>query len=334
MSVRYISTMFLVASFAACRLQTSAGEDTTVAVDAGAPPDDDHDASAADAGPNGRRPEDPVVPVASGTTVALHAVWMANDGALAIAVGDRGTIVRSTDGGLTWAPSTSGVTVDLGAAWGASATELWVAGKNGTVLRSIDAGGSWKTATLPATTDIVGIWGSSTDQVFFAGANGVVFRTRDHGATFPGRQAPNGLALVGIAGISATELWVAAASNVFHSTDSGETFTPTFANLSPQRAVWAASVEDMYTVNEASIVTRWDGRALFKNLLLRGALSAVWGASANDVYVVGEQGLVRRSIDRNSSWREIAGASGDLLAVGGNASTLLVVGSGGSIFRR
>jgi photosystem II stability/assembly factor-like uncharacterized protein len=188
--------------------------------------------------------------------------------------------------------------------------------------------------SLGSTTNVVGIWGSSSEQVFFLGANGTVYRTRDHGLTFPGSKAPNGLAMVGISGTSATDVWAIAASSMFHSTDSGDSFTSVFANVAQQRGVWAGGAEDVYTVNEASVVTRFDGKTLLKNALQAGKLLAVTGASVNDVYVVGEAGLVRHSTDRNQTWTKIEGAAGDLHGVSANGSVLLVVGAGGAIFRR
>jgi len=320
----------LLGGAAACHTTIHDDDAVDAGRDAATSPSDPVEAGAPDAA----RPEPPLLPATSGTTAALRAVWIAADASIAVAVGDGGTIVSSKDGGRSWVPATSGVTEDLLGVWGASAAEVWVCGKNGTVLRSSD-GAAWsKVTTFGAATTVVGVWGSSADQVFFLGANGKSYRTRDHGQTFEGFQAPNGLAMVGISGTSAKDLWAVAASNMFHSTDDGETFTAVSTNLAQTRGIWAGGPEDVYTVNELSVVTRFDGKALYKNALQGPKLTAVWGSAPNDVYVVGEQALVRHSIDRNSRWASVAGASGDLHGVGGNQTTVLVVGAGGGIFRR
>src|SRR5438477_553202 len=77
---------------------------------------------------------------ASGTTALLRAVWGAGRRD-AFAVGDRGTIVVSDDGGMTWTTQPSGVTAALRAVWGSDASDVYAAGDRGTLLRL--QGGTW-----------------------------------------------------------------------------------------------------------------------------------------------------------------------------------------------
>jgi photosystem II stability/assembly factor-like uncharacterized protein len=276
-----------------------------------------------------------VAAVASGSTVDLAAVWMAPDQTLSVAVGLAGTVLVSRDEGRSWNASASGSTKDLTSVWGASADEVWAGGADGTLLRSRSRGESWEpVTTLTTTTRIRGIWGSSAEQVFVAGASGDVFRTRDHGTSFSSVRVRAGFALIGISGWSASDVWTAAAANIFQSTNGGDAFQTIGANLFQQTGLCALAAEDVYTVNEGSVVTRFDGKVLFKRNFRRGKLLGVWGSSVNDVYVVGEGGLVMHSIDRAGRWAPVPGASGTLNAVGGTSTVLVAVGAGGTIFRR
>lgn len=59
------------------------------------------------------------------------------------AVGDAGQILKTTDGGSTWALQASRVTARLTHVRFANASTGWIAGDDGTVLRTTDAGANW-----------------------------------------------------------------------------------------------------------------------------------------------------------------------------------------------
>ena len=56
------------------------------------------------------------------------------------AVGNWGTIMKSTDGGLTWATMPSGTTEDLVALFFTSPAAGYAVGTSGTILKTEDAG--------------------------------------------------------------------------------------------------------------------------------------------------------------------------------------------------
>jgi photosystem II stability/assembly factor-like uncharacterized protein len=84
--------------------------------------------------------------VPSGVTTALRSVAFATPSIGAI-VGDGGVILRTTDGGLTWAPVASGTTADLRSVAFSGTGRGLIAGGNG-LLYTADNGASW-TATRP-----------------------------------------------------------------------------------------------------------------------------------------------------------------------------------------
>jgi photosystem II stability/assembly factor-like uncharacterized protein len=80
--------------------------------------------------------------------VALNAIAMSDDGILALATGDRGSVLERAPGGA-WRVVPSGVSVDLYAALITTARH-YVAGDAGTLLSSADEGATW--AHVPVTT--------------------------------------------------------------------------------------------------------------------------------------------------------------------------------------
>ena len=84
--------------------------------------------------------------VPSGSTAQLNAVAFAN-ASIGVAVGEGGTLLRTTDGGLSWAPVASGTTLNLGAvALAGNGTGMAVGGD--LLLRTTDHGATWSATHL------------------------------------------------------------------------------------------------------------------------------------------------------------------------------------------
>ncbi len=66
-----------------------------------------------------------------------------SDPSTVIAVGDFGTILRTTDGGTTWTLQRSGSDNSLLAVCFVNADTGWAVGRRGTILHTIDGGATW-----------------------------------------------------------------------------------------------------------------------------------------------------------------------------------------------
>ncbi len=78
--------------------------------------------------------------------------------------GALGTILHSSDGGRTWQPQTSGVRLGLDAIYFTDPLHGWAAGWVGTILRTTDGGKTWQRAKTPTTS-----W--SLSSVYFRDLN-------------------------------------------------------------------------------------------------------------------------------------------------------------------
>jgi photosystem II stability/assembly factor-like uncharacterized protein len=103
-------------------------------------------------------------------------------GDTAAAVGSRGTIVWSVDGGATWAIGPSGTDAHLTAVWGTDAV-LVAIGHSGTLLRSTDGGGTWAPVVSGTHADLEGLWGAG-DVLVAVGWGGTILRSGDAGASW------------------------------------------------------------------------------------------------------------------------------------------------------
>ena len=82
----------------------------------------------------------------SGTTNNLNGGYLLESG-VGFAVGDAGTILKTTDAGMTWSPLMSGTTNALYDVYFSDATQGVAVGEQGLILRTTDGGGGWQGVT-------------------------------------------------------------------------------------------------------------------------------------------------------------------------------------------
>src|SRR4030095_13648537 len=82
--------------------------------------------------------------VSSGTTNDLRGVYLLDSG-VGYAVGDAGTILKTTDAGIAWSALTSGTTQNLYDVSFLNEAEGVTVGDGGTIRRTTDGGASWAT---------------------------------------------------------------------------------------------------------------------------------------------------------------------------------------------
>ena len=86
----------------------------------------------------------------SGTTNILNGAYLLDSG-VGFAVGDAGTILKTTDAGMTWSPLTSGTTNALHDVYFFDATQGVAVGEQGLILRTTDGGSGWQGVTSGVT---------------------------------------------------------------------------------------------------------------------------------------------------------------------------------------
>ena len=226
-----------------------------------------------------------------------EAVWMASS-SVGWAVGASGSIGKTTDGGATWTPQPSGVTVDLNGIWGNSPTSVWAVGDGGTVL--FWDGTSWTSQTSGTTLDLFAISGSNASNVWAVGATSTIIKW--NGTAWITQSAPNGvnddLNGVWAANNNNTVIAVGAQGRVLRTTNSG--------------ATWSN-----FDSNTPNTVT----------------LHSVWGSAANSIWIVGTGGTVR--FYNGTAWgAQTSGVTTTLFGISGaNATNIWAVGQGGNIVR-
>lgn len=208
---------------------------------------------------------------------------MAAAGDAIIAVGDRGFILKSTDGGQTWTQMSSPTAVMLTAVLMMSPTTGVAIGHDATVLRTADGGVTWTIQAEEPELEapLLDLWFENETHGLAVGAYGLIKETQDGGQTWEDRRIsddePHIYAVV-----------QAADGSLFAAGEAGAMFRSQDAGMT-----WAAVESSPY-----------EGTYFGMLSLIDGALLAF-----------GLQGNLYRSRDLAKTWTEIAtGTTASLLS--------------------
>ncbi|HEX3344555.1 MAG TPA: hypothetical protein VHS09_08265 [Polyangiaceae bacterium] len=153
---------------------------------------------------------------APGTSEALHAIFGTGRGDVWIG-GEEGTLLRTHDGGRTFARATVGEAVV--ALWGAGPDDVWVLGRRH--LYRVRQGN--RLARLSVEADFHRLWGTSPADVWIAA--GVLVHTADGGTTFTRADPDPRTRRTDDVWASATAgVWATVPFSVVHSADAGKTW--------------------------------------------------------------------------------------------------------------
>ena len=155
-------------------------------------------------------------PVDSGTASNLNGAVLLDSGT-GFVVGDTGTILKTTDAGMTWSLLTSGITNALHDVYFFDATQGVAVGEQGRILRTTDGGAAWQRVTSGVAdtlrsvsfSGVNGISGGDSQTILYstdAGASWQISQSGFFGGGFPGAQM-----------LSPTEGFVGGQNSIFQS---------------------------------------------------------------------------------------------------------------------
>ncbi|MDD3664040.1 MAG: YCF48-related protein [Bacteroidales bacterium] len=128
----------------------------------------------------------------SGTEAALYSIdfFDAASNMVGFVAGENGTILKTTDGGLTWTPCSTGTSETIYHVEAASTNQVFACGTNGIVLTSGDNGETWSQITIPSSLpgiqlDLHNISVNPLTGVgYVCGTEQNIHKTTDFGATW------------------------------------------------------------------------------------------------------------------------------------------------------
>ncbi len=283
----------------------------------------------------------------SGTTNNLNGAYLLDSG-VGFVVGDAGTVVKTTDAGMTWSPLTSGTTNALYDVYFFDATQGVAVGEQGLILRTTDGGAGWQGVTSGVTdtlrsvsfSGVNGISGGDSQTILYstdAGASWQISQSGFFGGGFPGAQM-----------LSATLGFVAGQNSIFQSllgasTDGGASwaFQPFYFDKNEGGAT------DVFFFDQNTGVvsgTVFDGRGAiarttdagvsWSTLFFDQAIQGVDFPQPISGFAVGAGGRISHSTDLGITWTDqTSGTSANLndVSFAGDALLGIAVGDSGTI---
>jgi len=161
----------------------------------------------------------------SGTIKSLLGVSF-TDTNTGTAVGDNGTIIRTTDGGASWTSQASGTTNSLLGVSFTNTNTGTVVGDNGTILRTTNGGTSWTIQSSVTTKKLNGVSFIDENNMIAVGDSGTILRTTNSGITWTSQTSGTTVDLYGISFIDASiGTAVGDLSTILGTTNGGTTWT-------------------------------------------------------------------------------------------------------------
>lgn len=236
---------------------------------------------------------------------------LARAGERIVAVGQRGHIVLSDDGGKSWRQASVPVSSDLVAVSFPNPKQGWAVGHDGVVLHSTDAGATW-------TLQLDGRRAGQLMQAHYA-------RLAESGALGSGEQTDRLLDDVKRIGGQGAEnpfldVWfsderngfIAGAFNlIFRTVDGGKSWEPWFDRTDNPNRLHLYALRgvgsDVYAVGEQGLVLKFDAQGNRFRALETPYKGTYFGVAGNDdkVLVFGLRGNAYRSADGGRSWARV-----------------------------
>jgi photosystem II stability/assembly factor-like uncharacterized protein len=243
-------------------------------------------------------------------------------------VGDRGTILKTTDGGATWVAQASGTDTMLVAVAAVDVNVVWIAGERGLVLRSTDGGATWRGFATGVDLNVASISALNTNVAWVANETGTAV-TGDGGTTWRRIVGPSfgQLAQTSLTRVWTVNHWVSHVE-LQHSSDAGQTWTtaPGLPALEPgfsrniERLRFASEQQGVFTITDSG----FDSQSQFVTRVVTLTTSdggASWATVAPRVLPVffapdpkiardgaifiADAGGIFSTVDRGVTWRAL-----------------------------
>lgn len=175
--------------------------------------------------------------------------------------GSENTILKTTDGGETWAGSSERARVgetrnNLEGIWFVSETTGWIIGSFGTLLQTTDGGANWTKQDPGFDNNLFGIYFIDENTGWICGQESLILHTTDGGTTWNQQKTESIDDLHDIIFVDAMVGWAVGGYNtILHTIDGGKTWTvsniPGGANF---KGVHATDQKHCWTVNDWGVI--------------------------------------------------------------------------------
>ncbi len=222
-------------------------------------------------------------------------------------VGDRGTVLHSSDGGTTWQRQNSGTGVGLSSVTFSDAQHGWAVGNKGIILQTQNGGVSWQRQNTVTSLDLYAVTFTDRQRGWVVGDNGVILHSVDGGLNWRKQNSGLNKGLAAVTFIDARQGWaVGQEGTILQTTDGGDNWRLTMDNRS--ETLFSVAFADHlhgWIVGENGVILHTaDGGIswLEQGNATRATLSSIQFTDVQHGQAVGNNGVVLYTTDGGASW--------------------------------
>ncbi len=232
--------------------------------------------------------------------------------------GDRDTILRTDDGGVTWLDKKPDTNSHIYGVSACDAVRAWAIGHNypypggGIILHTIDGGDSWTTQFLDAGYEFNAVVVVDNLTVWVVGDTGAILKTCDGGESWDPQDSGVSGSLNSICAVDAETAWIAADDGMLLKTENGgDDWYPQDSGTSNDlHAVHALDAMNAWAAGENGTILKTVDAGQVWNMLDPGFsydLNDIFAADAQTIWAVGDdesllEGKVLKTSDGGDSW--------------------------------
>jgi len=256
------------------------------------------------------------------------------------AVGTHGTIMKTTDGGLTWSSQLAPTEAHLFGLAAVDRTTAWAVGEGGVILRTVDGGATWRQQVSGTTEGLFAVTALSARRAWAVGTRGLALVSTNGGRSWQRRPTRMHDNLFAVTFTDPLHGWLAGSSGHILVTRDGGKRWRVLRSSTAARLHGVAFHDPLHglAVGAGGLVLRTadGGRTWLRATSgVSSQLNAVRMASATAAWITGAHGVVLATSDGGSTWRrDSLPASGMAGALDlGPRGTLWAAGAAGSVCR-
>ncbi|TLY33807.1 MAG: hypothetical protein E6K56_00090, partial [Ignavibacteria bacterium] len=238
----------------------------------------------------------------------LNSIW-ASSTDTAVSVGDLGTILKTTNGGLTWNVqfNAAGITDQLFAVQFATSSVGWAAGGSGRILKTTDGGITWDIQNPLVPNDLYAIDFVSPTTGWTCGFQGAILKTTNGGLNWTQQNSSSTSTLYSLYFLTPATGWaVGVGGTILKTTDAGTTWVAqTSGTTQPLFSVYFTSPSVGFTVGAFGLMFKTNNGGATWIPLTSGTNLSLFGlqfASSLNGWVIGEYGTIIKTTNGGISW--------------------------------
>jgi photosystem II stability/assembly factor-like uncharacterized protein len=237
-------------------------------------------------------------------------------------VGQRGTILKTINGGVDWIAQTNGVSVYLTSVYFTNANTGYAVGNN-TILKTIDGGITWIKNEYHSGYDnwaLYSVFFPDIDTGYVTGTTGTFLKTTDAGENWTEQTAPGFNDNLHSAYFTGTNTgYVPAACDIFKTTNGGDYWNKqTFGiNLNYRfESIYFININTGYAVGDGGIFFKTVNAGTKWTELTKPTTKSLFSVYFTDTltgYAVGLNGTILKTINGGENWQTQISGTNEIL---------------------